>query len=205
MKKVLPLAVLACLVLLTACTSNSTNSNLNNNPSTQPASGGQLASLPSPTAQPSPLEKPQPRESGDAIIISTRANLREKPNASSVVVIELAQDAQLGLVQPKPTGAWYNVRDLVSGKSGWIHGNEIKLMAQPSAEASASPSQPEEGNTAGSSSDTYTNVDGEQVQRPKKSATAPPGASARCADGTYSFSRHRRGTCSHHGGVAQWL
>lgn len=28
---------------------------------------------------------------------------------------------------------------------------------------------------------------------------------ARCGDGTYSYSAHRRGTCSHHGGVAQWL
>jgi hypothetical protein len=33
----------------------------------------------------------------------------------------------------------------------------------------------------------------------------PSGASARCRDGTYSYSRNRRGTCSHHGGVAQWL
>jgi hypothetical protein len=35
--------------------------------------------------------------------------------------------------------------------------------------------------------------------------TAPAGASALCRDGSYSFSAHRRGTCSHHGGVAQWL
>jgi hypothetical protein len=33
----------------------------------------------------------------------------------------------------------------------------------------------------------------------------PTGASAKCRDGTYSFSAHRRGTCSHHGGVAVWL
>jgi 5-methylcytosine-specific restriction endonuclease McrA len=26
-----------------------------------------------------------------------------------------------------------------------------------------------------------------------------------CRDGTYSFSAHRSGTCSHHGGVAKWL
>lgn len=26
-----------------------------------------------------------------------------------------------------------------------------------------------------------------------------------CRDGTYSFSQHRAGTCSHHGGVARWL
>jgi Protein of unknown function (DUF3761) len=34
---------------------------------------------------------------------------------------------------------------------------------------------------------------------------APPGTTARCRDGTYSFSRHHQGTCSHHGGVAVWL
>ncbi len=28
---------------------------------------------------------------------------------------------------------------------------------------------------------------------------------ARCADGTFSYSAHHQGTCSHHGGVAQWL
>ncbi|MGN6445408.1 GmrSD restriction endonuclease domain-containing protein [Amnibacterium sp.] len=34
---------------------------------------------------------------------------------------------------------------------------------------------------------------------------SPAGATARCRDGSYSFSAHRRGTCSHHGGVAVWL
>jgi endonuclease YncB( thermonuclease family) len=33
----------------------------------------------------------------------------------------------------------------------------------------------------------------------------PYGATAICNDGTYSFSQHRRGTCSHHGGVREWL
>jgi Protein of unknown function (DUF3761) len=33
----------------------------------------------------------------------------------------------------------------------------------------------------------------------------PPGATAQCRDGTYSFSQHHSGTCSHHGGVAKWL
>src|SRR5438093_10753380 len=36
-------------------------------------------------------------------------------------------------------------------------------------------------------------------------ASAPPGATAQCRDGTYSFSQHHSGTCSHHGGVARWL
>jgi hypothetical protein len=36
-------------------------------------------------------------------------------------------------------------------------------------------------------------------------AQAPAGATARCRDGTYSYSQHRSGTCSYHGGVAAWL
>jgi Protein of unknown function (DUF3761) len=46
------------------------------------------------------------------------------------------------------------------------------------------------------------------VVQPAQSApsnnNAPAGASALCRDGTYSYSAHRQGTCSHHGGVAQW-
>lgn len=36
-------------------------------------------------------------------------------------------------------------------------------------------------------------------------AAAPSDATARCVDRTYSFSATHSGTCSHHGGVAQWL
>ena len=53
----------------------------------------------------------------------------------------------------------------------------------------------------------YLNSRGERVPSPTRTLndSAPPGASARCRDGTFSFSRSRSGTCSHHGGVAQWL
>jgi hypothetical protein len=51
----------------------------------------------------------------------------------------------------------------------------------------------------------YTNVDGNTVHSPAYSNTVPAGATAKCGDGTYSFSQHRSGTCSHHNGVAQWL
>jgi hypothetical protein len=51
------------------------------------------------------------------------------------------------------------------------------------------------------SSDYYTNVSGHRVHRPVFSASRPRGATAQCADGSYSFSEHARGTCSHHGGV----
>jgi Protein of unknown function (DUF3761) len=51
----------------------------------------------------------------------------------------------------------------------------------------------------------YTSVDGNRVHSPAYSDSVPPGASALCRDGTYSFSQNRRGTCSRHGGVSQWL
>ena len=51
----------------------------------------------------------------------------------------------------------------------------------------------------------YTNVDGNQVHSPAYSNTIPAGATAQCRDGTYSFSQHRSGTCSRHGGVSSWL
>ena len=53
----------------------------------------------------------------------------------------------------------------------------------------------------------YLNKDHQEVHSPahSKTGTAPAGATAKCRDGTYSFSQHRSGTCSHHGGVLSWL
>ena len=51
----------------------------------------------------------------------------------------------------------------------------------------------------------YVNSAGNSVCRPAAADSAPPGATAKCGDGTYSFSQSRRGTCSSHGGVAAWL
>lgn len=53
---------------------------------------------------------------------------------------------------------------------------------------------------------TYVNSAGSTVCSPYASPSGPPtGATAQCRDGTYSFSQSRSGTCSHHGGVAQWF
>jgi hypothetical protein len=52
---------------------------------------------------------------------------------------------------------------------------------------------------------TYENSAGNVVCKPYESPTQPAGATAKCEDGTYSFSESRSGTCSHHGGVAVWL
>jgi Protein of unknown function (DUF3761) len=50
--------------------------------------------------------------------------------------------------------------------------------------------------------DYYKNVSGNCVPRPSSN---PAGATAKCRDGSYSYSQHASGTCSHHGGVARWI
>lgn len=53
----------------------------------------------------------------------------------------------------------------------------------------------------------YVNKAGQAVHSPAKAVDGkvPTDASAQCRDGSYSFSKSHRGTCSHHGGVASWL
>ncbi|MDT8911618.1 DUF3761 domain-containing protein [Amycolatopsis sp. PS_44_ISF1] len=50
--------------------------------------------------------------------------------------------------------------------------------------------------------DYYVNSSGNCVHRPSSN---PAGATALCKDGSYSYSQHRSGTCSGHGGVKNWL
>ncbi len=67
-----------------------------------------------------------------------------------------------------------------------------------------SPQTKTSSNSSLSNDDYYTNVNGDKIHSPAYAPSIPAGASAQCRDGTYSFSANRRGTCSHHGGVATW-
>jgi len=70
---------------------------------------------------------------------------------------------------------------------------------------------------AGCGAGSYENSDGQCVHGPTSGLPpggssgffggggAPPGATAICRDGDYSFSTHHSGTCSRHGGVRQWI
>jgi hypothetical protein len=81
-------------------------------------------------------------------------------------------------------------------------------QAQPKPAPSPSPQASAPVTTPGPCpADYYRNVDGVCVHRPVKAqgSGVPAGATAQCRDGKYSFSQHRRGTCSHHGGVARWI
>jgi hypothetical protein len=81
------------------------------------------------------------------------------------------------------------------------------LLAQTPQPSPAQPTPQQQQNPKPKCTDngTYINSKGETVKRPENCSAAPQGATAQCRDGSYSFSQSRRGTCSHHGGVAKWL
>jgi hypothetical protein len=77
-----------------------------------------------------------------------------------------------------------------------------KVVAAPVRTPTPVPASVPTSSTGG---DGYTNSDGNYVPSPTQADVAPAGATAQCRDGSYSFSQHRSGTCSYHGGVANWL
>ena len=52
---------------------------------------------------------------------------------------------------------------------------------------------------------TYQDVAAGCAHDPTQAPTPPPGATALCHDGDWSFNTPRARTCSAHGGVAEWL
>lgn len=74
-----------------------------------------------------------------------------------------------------------------------------------SPSAAPAPKKPTTANNSSCPAGSYRNSNGVCVQSPVQAPAPPAGATAKCKDGSYSFSQHRSGTCSGHGGVAQWL
>jgi competence protein ComEA len=83
-----------------------------------------------------------------------------------------------------PQATYDKIKDKVIAKRGTAGSTPTRAQANSSSAPSGSAPT-----TTNSSSDT----------------AAPANATAKCKDGTYSMSQHHSGTCSHHGGVAQWL
>lgn len=122
---------------------------------------------------------------------STRSavNLRASASSSSTVLDIIPQGAKVYVVSDLSTG-WSQV--VYNYQVGYVNSSCLwsssQYVSQPKTVVRY-----------------YTNSAGRRVQSPTYYPSAPRGATARCVDGTYSFSQNRRGTCSHHGGVAQWL
>lgn len=80
-----------------------------------------------------------------------------------------------------------------------------RKVTAPAAAPAPPPATSSAPRSGSCDADYYRNSDGNCVHRPQQASSVPAGATARCTDGTYSFSQHRQGTCSGHRGVAQWL
>lgn len=113
--------------------------------------------------------------------------LRAKPDPQSRSVARLAAESPVHVTRCENGWCQAQVKDL----SGYLPRAALSLDPNGSFVEGAG----------------YTNSQGEKVRSPTRTADnqPPPGATAQCRDGTYSFSRSRRGTCSHHGGVSKWL
>jgi len=123
----------------------------------------------------------------DTAYTTAAVSVRAKPDPNARSVARLAAETPVQVAACE--NGWCQIA--VNGLNGYLP--RLSLSAQPNGSF-----------TQGAG---YTNSQGQKVQSPTRAADDQPpgGASAQCRDGTFSFSQSRRGTCSHHGGVAKWL
>lgn len=62
-----------------------------------------------------------------AIVTAIRANLRERPDITSATIREIPKGDLLVLLNPYPSGSWYNVIHVGSNQEGWIHSNTVSV------------------------------------------------------------------------------
>lgn len=131
---------------------------------------------------------------------SVNLNLRKNPWIDNNVICVIPKSALLTINHSIQTSTeWIQVN--YNGNIGYVYS---KYLVSPEFKSAFSSSNYNQANTSRTVK-YYTNSQGERVQSPTYYKTVPAGATAECRDGTYSFSRNRRGTCSHHGGVKRWL
>lgn len=124
--------------------------------------------------------------------VTANLNLREAPNTTSSIITQIPKGTAVSIDEDCDC-KWIPV-----SYNGYIGYVSTKYLSKEKVNYSYD-------NYSARRIKFYTNSNGERVQSPTYYSSAPPGATALCRDGTYSFSRSRRGTCSHHGGVAKWL
>jgi len=118
-------------------------------------------------------------------------NLRENSNTFSQVITVIPKGTSVTM-EENCNCEW--IRVSYRGQTGYVYSKYLSAK-QPTVSTHVGHSKVKH----------YTNSAGERIQSPTYYRSAPAGATAICGDGTYSFSRSRRGTCSHHGGVRVWL
>lgn len=128
-----------------------------------------------------------------AFVATSQVKLRKLPCTCSKVVATIPKGASIEVLNIEKEEGWAHVRH-----------NEVESYAELSSLSHSDfgiVSAMGYSDAEHSTNDTHINT----ASWPEQYRTAPAGATALCKDGTYSYSKRRRGTCSHHGGVAKWL
>src|SRR5437867_8038513 len=131
--------------------------------------------------------------SQDTVAYATATiRVREQPAVTAETVAILGQGTRVRLYHC--TEGWCGVS--IQKLAGYAL--EEYLTAKSPRQVATAPTQQGRG---------YVSVDGEWVPSPTRTADGQPrqGAAAKCRDGAFSFSRHRQGTGSRHGGLGVWL
>ena len=157
------------------------------------------------TLTPPPTTEPVRAMQPTLLYIRSLANLRSCPQTACARVAQLRERDTVmatGVVNGEAVSAgnavWYQIDH--EGQQVYIYSNlvstslptpvpptatTIYVYIQPTAVPYMPPSVPD-------------------YQYPTSPPSSGSGATARCRDGTLSYSAHRQGTCSGHGGVAEW-
>jgi len=122
------------------------------------------------------------------VYTTTQVNIRTSPTTQSRIVQELPKGAIVSVVNNFDNGWTLVLYDHIAGFIKTQYLRREYEVARPVGTVKY-----------------YTNSYGNRVQSPTFYDAPPRGATARCRDGSYSFSQNRSGTCSHHGGVERWL
>lgn len=130
---------------------------------------------------------------------STNLNLRSGPSTSYSVLTTIPLGT--GIVMAEECDCFW-IKVQYNGVVGYVSSNYLTF--RQSIRNQNQYTTTNQWNT-NSTVKYYTNSVGRKVQSPTYYDSAPTNATALCRDGTYSFSQSRRGTCSRHGGVAQWF
>lgn len=134
---------------------------------------------------------------GQQVITRSNVNLRSAPNTGGRIIFQIPRGTVINLEECH--SEWCEVT--VNGQHGYVAKRYAvsRENYQSDKESKNDPAQALEPIRH------YTNSRGNVIQSPTRYDKAPSGATAKCRDGSFSFSQSRRGTCSHHGGVAEWL
>lgn len=135
-------------------------------------------------------------------ITTANLNLREKPGKNQPIITTIPKGKGI-IIGQRVSDEWTLVT--YNKQLGYVYNKCIAILPQEKPDALPLKTKKNSAAIPLSPIKYYTNSQREKVQSPTHYSSIPPGATAICRDGTYSFSHNRRGACSHHGGVAKWL